>query len=323
MILPLKRRAGPTGKILPFMEGRTSNSLMLPGDKNKIRVLVLSRLYPNEINRAYGIFVHQQVKSLSENGCDVTVISPTPWAPKILWFRRKWRELGKISKSGRVDGIKAYYPKYLEFPGGWNYPWSGILVFLWIRRLVIPIRRLFPFDVIYSNTDVTDGHAAILLGNLFGVPSVCISRGELNISPYKSRFAMEACKRVIRNCDQVVAVSKALKGAAERLEIPKKDIQVVYSGCDVMTFRNMGKRRSVKKKIGLPIDALILMYVGSIERDKGLYELFHVFDVLSKRHAKLHLVMIGKGPDKLSLNALAREHGLARKILDPGPKRSF
>lgn len=57
-----------------------------------LKVLVLSHMYPVNYNPVYGIFVHKQVKALSEAGIKVRIVSPKAWAP--------W-PIKHLSKNGR------------------------------------------------------------------------------------------------------------------------------------------------------------------------------------------------------------------------------
>ena len=86
-----------------------------------MNLLVLSRNYPN-CSSHNGIFVEEQVKALRPLiGDRLTVISPVPWSPRILWFNKKWREYGKIEKERFQDGIKVFYPRFLVVPGRWFF----------------------------------------------------------------------------------------------------------------------------------------------------------------------------------------------------------
>ena len=289
-------------------------------DNTEIRILVISRLYPNRLNNSHGIFVHRQIEHLIRNRCKAIVVAPKPWSPKILWFRKKWRNYGLIPKHDRLSDIELYYPSYLRFPGKWNYPFSGILVFFCIIKLIRRIRKEFQFEIIYSNTDVTDGHASILLAKRFGIPVVLMSRGELNIWPHTGKLANLACKKVLNECDQIITVSNDLKQIAENLARPKVRIQVVYNGCDTEMFRDLGDKSRIRQDLKFPKDAMVLMYLGSIEKDKGVYELFEAFDALAKRYKKLHLIMIGDGPDRDAINFLARKSGCQNRMWTPGGK---
>jgi teichuronic acid biosynthesis glycosyltransferase TuaC len=289
-------------------------------DNAEIRVLVISRLYPNRFNNSHGIFVHRQIEHLIQNRCKAIVVAPKPWSPKILWFREKWRDYGLIPKHDRLNNIEIHYPNYLRFPGKCYYPFSGILVFFCIRKFIGSIKKSFQFEIIYSNTDVTDGHASILLGKRFKVPVVLMSRGELNVWPYTGKLANLACKTVLNKSDQIITVSNDLRQIAENLARPKVKIQVVYNGCDTEMFRNLVDTDHIRQDLKLPKDSMVLMYLGSVEEDKGVYELFEAFNVLIKRYKRLHLVMIGDGPEKAAINLAAKESGCQNRILIPGKK---
>ncbi len=46
-----------------------------------MKVLVISQMYPNVENEISGIFVHEQLLALKEQGLQAKVISAQPWVP--------------------------------------------------------------------------------------------------------------------------------------------------------------------------------------------------------------------------------------------------
>lgn len=73
-------------------------------------------------------------------------------------------------------------------------------------------------------------------------------------------------------------------------------------GVDTVRFRPRPETRAERRTaLGIPDDALVLLYVGRLHPDKGLGELGRAFERVAKRHARVHLVLVG--PD---------EGGLAR-----------
>lgn len=84
-----------------------------------MKILVISHMYPSSFNKISGIFVHQQVKALVEEGCEVKVVSPIPYAPYMLSFlNKKWKAYRNVPYRDNIDFIDIYHPRYIEFPRG-------------------------------------------------------------------------------------------------------------------------------------------------------------------------------------------------------------
>jgi glycosyltransferase involved in cell wall biosynthesis len=74
------------------------------------------------------------------------------------------------------------------------------------------------------------------------------------------------------------------------------------SGVDVTRFRpDAERRRSVRSELGLEDDAIVCVFVGRLNRDKGVPELVEAFREARERCADLALVLVG--PDEENLAA--------------------
>ena len=71
-----------------------------------MNVLLISQMYPDPVNKGFGIFIRREVDDLSRF-CDLTVISPRPGIPRI-----SGRTL--LQKIGTQD---VWYPRYFPLPG--------------------------------------------------------------------------------------------------------------------------------------------------------------------------------------------------------------
>ena len=267
-----------------------------------LRILILSVLYPKTYNNISGVFAHQQIKHIVEHGIDVRVVTGIPWAPKPLWYNPKWRAYGQSPCKRIVDNVQVFYPRYIELPGRLNFSWSGIALYLSIRKLVRNMYNEFPFDIIHANTIVPDGFAGVRLAREFKVPCICVSRGDLNIYPYYGPSSMKVTQNVLRKCDKLVTVSKDLSKVAVRLEPnTPKDISVVYNGCDLESFHPVEHQEKIllRAKLGLPKEKIILFLLGALEENKGVFELLDVYVELKRRwNDEIYLLMIGRGKDE-------------------------
>ena len=77
-----------------------------------------------------------------------------------------------------------------------------------------------------------------------------------------SRWALRRSLRRLRDFDRFIAVSRYAKWEAVRsLGLPPDKVDVVYEGVNCQVFRP-GSRRQARLRLGLPIDAKIVLHVG-------------------------------------------------------------
>jgi len=77
-----------------------------------------------------------------------------------------------------------------------------------------------------------------------------------------SRWALRRCHRRLREFDRFIAVSQYAKSeSVRRLGLAPEKIDVVYEGVDCEVFCP-GSRRRARLRLGLPLDAKIVLHVG-------------------------------------------------------------
>jgi glycosyltransferase involved in cell wall biosynthesis len=112
-----------------------------------------------------------------------------------------------------------------------------------------------------------------------------------------------------------VCVSAGLVGPVRALGVVEKDIKVVYNGIE---FDSLLARSKQPPSITIP-EGDYIVGVGRLSGQKG-------FDVLIKAHAKalangapVHkLIILGDGPDRAELEAVAQEAGVTSSVQFPG-----
>ncbi len=289
-----------------------------------MRVLVLSHLYPRPNDLGQAVFIRRQIQELARLGVEFRIVSPVPWAPPLpAWSRRAGRTMAAsraTPSSWELDGIRIDAPRYLKLPGALDFGLFGPLYYRGVRKLVHAIHREWPFDVIHGQMLVPDGYAAARLGLELGVPSVATERGYLPTQLRGSRGLRASVKWTIENATQTVFVAQALADLACGFAKPRRPARVVYTGLDQERFKP-SDRAAARKKLGLPADRPILLFVGHNARKKGLYVLFEALPEVWRRHPDALLCVIGK--DSASPEVQSAAHGLQSSNLPCSAKPGF
>lgn len=275
-----------------------------------MRVLCVTRLFPNRVEPVFGPFNKKQFAALADVGHEVTVINPIPTFPLATMFGSKTRaSVRGIPAEDRIGGLPVHHPRFLHVP---KVPMvHAPLYAAGIYRQVAKLKNRI--DVIIAPFAYPDGIASVIVGQMLGVPVVIkLHGGDMNVGariPQIGRWVRWGFERV----DRIAAVSVPLAQAANEFGVPWSKIAVVEDGVDSTLFR-IRDRAEAKREVGLPTDRRHIVYVGRLERRKGVYELMEAFEALMAQVPDVDLVLVGDGEDTPACKAWADKVG-SRVIL--------
>jgi glycosyltransferase involved in cell wall biosynthesis len=181
---------------------------------------------------------------------------------------------------------------------GWNsrFPrWRRTLLLLYSQwRLIRLARRLRP-DVLHCFLPLTNFMGAVA-GRLAGVPKLITSRRALGnhqtrhpLWRYADRIANHLSTHILANSQAVSADTLARDRPA-----PAK-LSVIYNGIDTLPFRNApSERDSVRERLGLDRDHILIGAVGNLIPYKGHADLIAAFALAGAGDARLTLAIAGQ-----------------------------
>jgi glycosyltransferase involved in cell wall biosynthesis len=160
------------------------------------------------------------------------------------------------------------------------------------------------FDIIHSSTPKA-GLLSVLAGTLARVP---VRVHTFTGQPWVELDGLK--RRVARECDRITAkfTTQCYADSAsqrkflieEGLVHPSK-IDVVgmgsISGVNLKQFSLAAwggdTARHTRRELGIPSDALVIVFVGRVTKDKGIVELMASFEMLAGANPELHLLLVG------------------------------
>ncbi|NOR89219.1 MAG: glycosyltransferase [Anaerolineales bacterium] len=152
----------------------------------------------------------------------------------------------------------------------------------------------------------------------------CIKRGNLktHLIPKTGTIVPEYLREFYLsdetiNSSVITIADFTRKYLIDTYKIPEEIVALIYQGTDVRSLTPSAQGRSeALKRYPLPQDAApIIGYAGSFEHRKGLPVLFDAIHRLSSGHLpKIHLMLVGDGPDEEMLREKARAMGLDNNI---------
>lgn len=271
--------------------------------------LVISDVLPNRLQPWQGPYNRRQIECLSKH-CHVDVINPIPW-PRLLTNPRMLELLGRPDNV--LGGSPIYHPVFFYAPVlGRGAHWNGVY-----RAAVRALRRWIvrSFEVILATFAYPHGRAALELSRRLQVPYVVKTRGsDLHLlSRYPRR--LRGTVKALKGAAAVVAVSSNLADIALDLGVRPEHVHVLPNGVDADAFPLI-ERREARRRLGLPQDCRIVLYVGNLLPVKGL-------DVLMNAAADSNgwlevtdtvLALAGKGPMEKQIRTEISQHGLEKRV---------
>ncbi|EHL96353.1 glycosyltransferase, group 1 family protein [Acetobacteraceae bacterium AT-5844] len=165
------------------------------------------------------------------------------------------------------------------------------------------------FDAIDAHYLYPDGVAAVRLGREFGLPVVVTARGSDTSQLPSYRIPRRAIRRTIQEADALIAVSTGLKDGLVALGAPAGKVTVLRNGVNLDLFRPPESRADARTALGLG-EAKVLLSVGHLIERKGHHK---VIQALAKLPA-CRLLIVGEGPERHALQALARSLGVEDRV---------
>jgi len=178
---------------------------------------------------------------------------------------------------------------------------------------LVRLMRTERFDLVHSMTPKA-GLLAMIAARIARVP-VRIHTFTGQVWATRTGIARAALrwldKMLARTATFVLADSQSQRAflASERVVSASKIAVLAngsVSGVDATRFRpDPVRRRVIRESLGIPMTDVVLLFVGRINRDKGVMDLARAFAILADRRADIRVLVVG--PD---------EEGLTRAIHD-------
>lgn len=266
-----------------------------------LRLLTFSTLYPNAAQPNHGVFVENRLRHLVASGeAESTVLAPVPWFPG--------RGPGAVPAEEHRHGLAVHHPRFLAIPklGLAINPYA-----LW-RAARTAFRRLraegLAFDLIDGHYLYPDGVAAVWLAEEAGLPVVLTARGSDTSQLPHYRIPGRLIRQAIDRADALIAVSAALGEGLVALGAPPAKVTVLRNGVELSLFRPHPDRSAARAELGLAGPTLIS--VGHLIERKRNHLTIEALALLPDHT----LLLVGEGPERATLEALAQRLGVAARV---------
>lgn len=253
-------------------------------------ILVLSYLFPNRAQPAYGVFVLNRLKAVGQF-CNIKVIAPIQWYPLMRLIRGTlWGT--RIPLQDEIEGFEVFHPCFTIIPR--YMKWLDAITFLWAVRAVVERLRkknAFDFDLVDVHWTYPDIVAGYFLSRKAGKKFAVTVRGHEALYQEERTLRRWLVAYFLRRADMVVTLSAELRDKVVELGVDRDKARVVLNGVDLTCFHPLD-RAACRRQLGLPIEKKILLSVGRLTEGKGHHELVRIMPEIS-RMEDIELYIIG------------------------------
>jgi glycosyltransferase involved in cell wall biosynthesis len=114
-----------------------------------------------------------------------------------------------------------------------------------------------------------------------------------------------------RLSDKLVCVSEAVSEYTRRhSHVPSTLLETIPNAIDAGSIVTCKAERS---QLGVPPDGIVALYVGRLDAQKGVDVLLRALAIAHSRDPRVHVVVVGAGPDRVDLASLAQQLGVAAR----------
>lgn len=277
-----------------------------------MKILYLSRNYPNAASPFIGLWVEGLVRAMAEIA-DVRVVAPIPYVPPLLPLAQS--RLRDIPALRAQHGVDVLAPRYVLGPGYTTHDFEAASYHAGVAAVVDRLRERFPFDLIHAHFVYPDGAAAAKLARRYGTPLVITDHAPwlpwMREYPNVRRQALEALGAAALH----FSVGSSLRQTVVDVAGEQEKLRIVPNGVDIDIF---SPGAAPVRKTG---DRLI--YVGRLHHTKGTDVLLRAMRRLADTRPSLRLTLVG---GNLGFLAYKRQEAAMRDLalsLNLGPHLEF
>jgi len=96
--------------------------------------------------------------------------------------------------------------------------------------------------------------------------------------------------------------------------------RVFHCGINLEPFRAAASREETRRELGIPVDAPVVGHVGLFERRKNQAFLLQVGREILKERPEVRFLLVGDGPLRPQIEAMAREFGMEKNVVFAGQR---
>ncbi|MDB5338178.1 MAG: hypothetical protein JWN70_3797 [Planctomycetaceae bacterium] len=272
-----------------------------------MKLLFLSNVHPNPLAPGKGTFNGALIRALGQQH-DVHVVCPVSWVDRL----RGGKTVLPPTPILLQPTVTASYPTFWYPPKVLRTQYDRFLEWSIQRRVERDLRSLRP-DAVLSYWAHPDGAVALRMARRLGVPAISMVGGSDVLLIGKHSARRTAILNTLMKSDAVIAVSADIAQQIIADGVDADRVFVVRRGVDENIFYP-GDKIVARRKLGLPLDAQILVGVGRLVPVKDWPTLVAACGHLQQQGRGVRCYVLGDGPGRSALEQQITHLGLQSQI---------
>lgn len=183
---------------------------------------------------------------------------------------------------------------------------------------VYALLRRERFDIVHAHSSIA-GVIARVAARLARVPLIVFTLHGYATLDYRRtwlRPVLWAVEKALDRCtDHYAAICRYVEHMwIVRGIVAPERMTVIYNGVDPEAVVRPVDTAALRRAIGVPREAPVIGTIGLLERQKGTEYLIRAMPAITEAFPDCHAVILGNGPLRERLEALARELGVASRV---------
>ena len=228
----------------------------------------------------------------------------------------------RIKESGKtveIEGVKVSYFKNISNKLAYNHN-----IYLSPMLIKETKNNLKNFDIIHFHGYRTIQNVIVHhYAKKYNVPYILQAHGSVLPLFQKQRlkklYDWVWGDNILKNASKVIALTKTEAEQYEKMGVDGNKIEIMPNGVDLSEYENLPKRGEFRSKYAIRDDEKIVLYLGRLNKTKGIDLLVKAFKDISKELNNVRLVLVG--PDdgyQSALEELIQSLKVDNKVLFTG-----
>jgi glycosyltransferase involved in cell wall biosynthesis len=255
--------------------------------------------------------VYDLSKELAQRGNSITILTTDMYQPN-LRYQIKGPEI--------IDGIRIIRFKNISNRLAWKYK-----IYISLGMINYLRNHLKEYDVVHLQDLISlQAIATSFYCQKYGIPYISNPHGSIFWLTKKGiinrLYSNLFGSKILKHASKVIALTKTEFDQCKDMGIEEEAIEILPNGIDLAIQNNLPEKGSFKKEYSIKEDSQIILYLGRINKIKGIDLLIESFKDLTTEFNNVELVIVG--PDEGFLSELknqTRKLDLEDKILFTGP----
>jgi len=179
----------------------------------------------------------------------------------------------------------------------------------------VRIIRSYSINILHTHGYRSDV-AGLIAAKLTGIPIISTVHGWTPIS-MKMRGYQMIDRFCLKRFDKIICVSNLLYGEFAKLGVGV-DRLVYLPNAVSLPEQRPSQREDARQKLYLPLSEKIVVAVGRLSPEKGIDILLTAYANQFSTDSGVRLLLVGDGPQRADLEAVARRLGIAERVTFAG-----